>query len=613
MQLTFEVCFTKKFVSKEEWLEFIIVISKYHSFLKKWSIIITFQESSIHYFVITNCLLPVTISHLDFFVLKRVKNIVVTKKKVALPFFSFNYHNLVDIYDFFYIKKKANLKWVEITFRRVAQTKFLTVSNFFFLFKKIKQKRLLFGVAPDILSIDFDKNKRFIYKGAPKYLDVSKSLELFHKNRKRALFQVDAFPYVQDRLYLDLYSYNFYRHSVVVGSSGCGKSKFVSKFIYDIYSDPLLRKKYKVVVIDPHASLENDIGGFGRVIDFKTEEDSMDLFINKKDDVISSVELLLSLLKSLLLDQYNSKVERVLRHAIYLLLVKEDFYFASLRKLLLDPLYRNLLIKELEEELPVSVVEFFLTDFNELKTKSYTEAISPIISFIDEMEMLPVFERKNEENNLESLIEDNFLTLFSLDRTKIGDKITKTIAGLIMQQMLTFCQTRSFSSQIIFIVDEVSVVENPILLRFLAEARKYGLSLILIGQYFNQISKELQDAIFANVLNYYIFRVSRLDANVLVDNFLMKIPLDDSRNNKIKLLTELNNREVVLRVSRNNTLFPAFKAKTMDFVGRARVKKSSVSTKCCDSEEIVKCSFKIGKSVSLKSILEANSTGRGDE
>ena len=65
---------------------------------------------------------------------------------------------------------------------------------------------------------------------------------------------------------------------------------------------------------------------------------------------------------------------------------------------------------------------------------------------------------------------------------------------------------------IIFVVDEVAVVENPILRRFLSEARKYNVSLVLAQQYFSQISDELQKSIFANVLNYYIFRVSISDA-----------------------------------------------------------------------------------------------------
>ncbi len=38
-----------------------------------------------------------------------------------------------------------------------------------------------------------------------------------------------------------------------------------------------------MVIIDPHAAIEEDIGGLEgvRTIDFKTEEDSINLFINR--------------------------------------------------------------------------------------------------------------------------------------------------------------------------------------------------------------------------------------------------------------------------------------------------------------------------------------------
>lgn len=68
------------------------------------------------------------------------------------------------------------------------------------------------------------------------------------------------------------------------------------------------------------------------------------------------------------------------------------------------------------------------------------------------------------------------------------------------------------------VIDEVSLIENPILNRFLAEARKYNLSLILIQQYFNQISEALRSAIFTNVSNFYVFRISKSDAMLLENN-----------------------------------------------------------------------------------------------
>ena len=323
--------------------------------------------------------------------------------------------------------------------------------------------------------------------------------------------------------------------------------------------------------------------------------------------------MLLDLFKSLIADQYNSKLERVLRHSIHLLLTDESFNFSNLRKLILDLEYRNNLIKKLKYTLPISVIDFFLSDYNDLKTKSYGEAISPIISFIDEMEMIPVFNADQNTENLKNSIHNNFLTLFSLDRTKLGDKVTKTISGLIMQQLLTIIQKQEIDEHIIFIIDEVAIVENPILSRYLSEARKYNLSLILAGQYFNQISNELKNSIFANVINYFIFRVSKMDANVLVDNFNMKIPLDDSRDRKIKLLTELQARECIVRIDANGILLPAFKASTLNYTSIPRVERIELEDNNINTDNYSnksKANFSLNCNISLKDILISNSSSR---
>ena len=103
-----------------------------------------------------------------------------------------------------------------------------------------------------------------------------------------------------------------------MGSSGTGKSKFISLLINNINKNETLKQKYRIVVIDPHSSLENDIGGIGRVIEFKNDLNSIDLFINNKEDTVTSTELLLDLFKSLISERFNPKLERVLRHSIYL-------------------------------------------------------------------------------------------------------------------------------------------------------------------------------------------------------------------------------------------------------------------------------------------------------
>lgn len=613
MKLTSEIYLTQKLVSKDEWLAFIKTISNYNGVLRKWKIIITNDKNQIRYFVKTSCYLPATINHLNSYLLKPTKEITPPKKDYTFLSFPKVGSSIIDLINDSEIRNKGTLTYLEICFLKLYEDKIKSKISFY-LNKNgtIKKYNVIFAIPTSILAIDFEGNKRYFYKSSPKYLEINKILHLLNTDANNALLSIDTFPYLQGNFYLNQNHFSFDKHSIIIGSSGCGKSKLISLFVHNINKNESLKQKYKVVVIDPHAALENDIGGIGKVIDFKSNLDSIDLFINTNDDIVASTELLLDLLKSLIADQYNSKLERVLRHSIYLLLTDESFHFKNLRRLILDLEYRNSLIKKWKYHLPISVIDFFLSDFNDLKTKSYGEAISPIIGFIDALEMIPVFRSEQNSENLKNTIHDHFLTLFSLSRTTLGDKVTKTISGLILQQLLTIIQKQEIDEHIILIIDEVAVIENPILARFLSEARKYNLSLILIGQYFNQISDELKNSIFANVINYFIFRVSKLDANILVDNFNMKIPLDDSRDRKIKLLTELQNRECIVRIDSNGILLPAFKGTTLHYTSIPR-RKSAVVKETIKNEnpsKKTKSSFSLNTNVNLKDILISNSTSK---
>ncbi len=606
----YELFLGNKKISKEEWQKFIEIVSKFNGYFKKWSIIITNNNNEIRYYLKTKANLPPTLNELNNFVMKET-SFSFKNNYLSLPVFMDLSSSLIDLIEYKDIKKKTILERIEINIKALSKEKIL--SKIYLYGRKgniLKKERLLFGLPANILSANFEDNKRYIFKNVPKYLDITKSFSLLNTDSNNSILEVDTFPYLQGNFYLKQQSYSFDKHSIVFGSSGSGKSKFLAAFIKEIYNNPTLREKYKIVVIDPHASLENDIGGLGKVIDFLNNNDSVNLFSSSSNSLVSNTELFIDLFKSLLANNYNAKIERILRHGIYLLLANKNFNFSSLRKLLLEIEYRNELINNSRDIVPDSVVNFFLTDFNEIKTKSYSEAISPIIAFIDEMQMLPIF---NEEENLTSIkdvIKDNFLTLFSLNRTNFGNNITKTIAGLIMQGLFTIIEEQVIKEHIIFIIDEVAVIENNILPKYLSEARKFNLSLILAGQYFSQISNSLQDAIFANVSNYYIFRVSRLDAEILANNFNMKVPLDDTIDRKVKLLSELKNRECILRIDKDGVLLPAIKAKTRDFTSIPRIKNKYFSFESFDKsikKETKK--IKIG-SASLKDILKKTSTSR---
>ena len=240
------------------------------------------------------------------------------------------------------------------------------------------------------------------------------------------------------------------------------------------------------------------------------------------------------------------------------------------------------------------------------------------MSFIDEIELLPAIKNKGVNKDLKEILNENFLTIISLNQSKLGMKATKTIGGFVMQQMLQLIQNYTFDEHIIFVIDEVALMENPILSRFLAESRKYNLSLILAQQYFNQISENLQKAIFSNMINYYIFRVSREDARILDGNIRMDVAVKNSFMTRMKILTELKNRECIVRIGKEGKVYPAFKARTLDFYPEPQ--KAMNQILITDFTEIEKeeqtkkedrnIIFSIDETIKLKDIMASQSTAR---
>lgn len=610
MKYYYEIYLNNKNISKESWHNYFFNLQKFIGVMHFWKVIIKLDYNKIRYYIESPIKLPISLNSTDF-LLKEVEKVVTDKGKAKGIYYNNILDNAVSIYNNL-VKKDKELKSLILYMRWYnKKNPFWQKIELTYKYKnKIFIKKLFFRVPINILQIDFNEAKSFCYTKFPKYMSLDKVMHLFRNDEVGSIMKVDTFPYLENNFFLNHNAFDFAKHSLVMGASGSGKSKFLSLIITNIYK--YNKEKYKVIVIDPHDALKDDLGEVqNQVIDFKDDR-VIDLFKNNITDINANVELLMNLFKSLINDSYNAKLERVLRYSIYILLEKKDFSFVNLRRLLLNLDYRNELIRELKTVLPTSVSYFFLTDFNELKTTSYNDAIAPIIAFIDEMQIVPVFNQIKENNGLIDIIKNNFLSVFSLNRINLGDKVTKTISGLLMQQLFLIAEERIIDEHIIFIVDEVAVIENPILARYLAEMRKFNVSVILSGQYFSQISNNLKEAILANTLNYYVFRVARSDAILLEKNLEIKLVNSDDCEDKYKLLANLKNQECIVRLSKNGCMYPAFKAKTVNFVPKIKnnYQEEQKEIKAEIEEKTFSFEFNIDSDVTAKDIMSKSSSSR---
>jgi hypothetical protein len=200
----------------------------------------------------------------------------------------------------------------------------------------------------------------------------------------------------------------------------------------------------------------------------------------------------------------------------------------------------------------------------------------PILTLLDELTFLPISNFQDAES-LEDIINGHSLVFLSLHQMSLGSKATKLIAGLLIQQIFLLAQGRKLKKKLLFIIDEVSVVQNDSLAAILSEARKYGLSLILTQQYLNQVDEYILRSIVTNVYNYFLFKISEDDAKVLANNLEFDFPEDILNSKylekglletdlKLKMMTTLNPRECLVRFYGQGKLRPVFKARTMDIV-----------------------------------------------
>ena len=91
----------------------------------------------------------------------------------------------------------------------------------------------------------------------------------------------------------------------------------------------------------------------------------------------------------------------------------------------------------------------------------------------------------------------------------------------------------------------------------------------------------------------------------------MKIPLEDSRDRKIKLLTELQTRECIVRIESKGILLPAFKGMTQDYSSIPRLKKEKeILPNKNEESNMAKTNFHTNTNIRLKDILITTSTNK---
>lgn len=568
--LSFEMFVQQDKITRADWDRLLEKIGTYEN---NFSIEFSFNTNVVDFFIYSEKDLSILATKLDGFIFKSSGRLPLIESGQGIRFGISSKKNILEVREEEEFKKERVIKKVSVNIKNTLS--FKTYSIKILLQDKFGNEfhsaYTTFTNPFSSFEFDFKNSPKMKKKSSPLALKFDEALKLFAPQTQSSIFEVFGFPYFSHPTFLSMEAFDSDKHGLVVGQTGVGKSKFIELFIKNIEKSSR-KDEYAVVVIDPHANLFPQFKDLGKdVVNFDFIDNACNLFPVFSDPKIAT-ELTILLFKTLLKDQFNAKMERVLKYTLYTMFLTNSMKLVSVKRFLTEIEFRKNILSNLGGEFGY-LNQFFDTEFVELQTRFYDVSIMPVVVLIDELQFVPAFS-KDPSGNLEDSLKNNFLTSFSLNRIYLGDKATRLISGLIIQQLFLLAQKKTINKKIILIIDEVALVENESLAYILSEARKFNLSLILSQQYLTQISPDLLKGILSNVYNYFVFKVSDEDAKIVAKNLDIAFPDDVLLRSKEKgiseeelkrnILVNLNPRECLVRLFSNGKFYPSFKAKTLN-------------------------------------------------
>ncbi len=536
---------------------------KIKPFTRSFSLFIDIKDYKFHFYLLTPKDISSSLadqSHLFF------------KKITALPLphhrlphiFRLPKKNLFDLITYYQLRKKEQLNQLLITYHNFPWPFYLTT----FFLGNSSSTFFTFSPPYHLLQLNFKNHHTFKLKKLPDFLNPDKIQTLLTFDSKLALAKVDLFPYLTKPAFFPVSSLDLAKHSLIVGQTGTGKSKLIQLIISQLLN--FQSQPFHIILIDPHLRLAQQLH-----LNFPQRSQLID-FIHQTVPLLSSLhqpqtatELTILLFKTLLANQFNSYLQRLLRYTLFTLYTTQSASLTNLYKFLTDEEYKNQLTNKLPQDYQ-HLKHFFDTDFIKYQTAYYDITFMPLISLLEELNFLPSFtSSKSKLLPLDKTINTYPLTLFALDQLYLGNANSKLISGLIVQQIFLLAQKGGLTHPTLLIIDEAPLVENEALATILSQSRKFKLSMILSYQYLSQTKPNILESIKTNVYNYFIFKTSDNDAKLLTN--LIELDLKNKTTNPIhqdrfrtQIITSLNPRQLLIRPFFENKFYPAFKAETID-------------------------------------------------
>lgn len=323
------------------------------------------------------------------------------------------------------------------------------------------------------------------------------------------------------------------RHTYVIGQTGTGKTTILKNMIIQD-----IKNGDGVCFIDPHGNdLEDILANIPKeriddVIYFDPAYTERPMGLNMleyderyPEQKIFVINELLSIFNKLfdMKTAGGPMFEQYFRNSAGL--VMEDPSSGStlleIGRVLSDKAFRDLKLSKCKNP----IIKQFWDNAEKTTGESGLQNFIPYLTskfdiFISNDIMRPVISQQKSVLNFREIMDNKKILLVNLSKGRLGD-INSNLIGLLLVGKITMAALsrvdilgRAQVNDFYLYIDEFQNVTTDSITTILSEARKYRLGLIVAHQYVEQLEPGIRDAVFGNVGNMIIYRVSPENAKV---------------------------------------------------------------------------------------------------
>lgn len=356
------------------------------------------------------------------------------------------------------------------------------------------------------------------------------------------------------------------RHMYVVGKNGTGKSKFLELLVRQD-----IAHGHGLCFIDPQGEMIDDIANFipesrlqdVALIDLTDTEYpvAVNPFFGMPGPLKHQyVDLLVGIFREYCGGLWTSEAEYVSRFIFLALLDYKDASFFGVLSMLTNAEYRKTVVAATDD---VVVRSFWEKEFEEKRALFEERVTLPLKTKIGPFLFDPIargiFSQSSDSFDFLEAIKSRKIVLIRLPKGAMADDAVAFVGALFMALIRVAAMTlraRGEAGTPFFLyIDEFQNLQTHFFEHLFSECTKANISITIAHRYIGQLSESVRTAIFGNVGNIVVFRVSGDDAVRLRPEMT---PVFDAKD-----MMNLGTREFYIKMTIRGEMYDPFSGETL--------------------------------------------------